>query len=68
MANYYTAKWARPGQASIGNVSFTARNDTEAKKKADRIAVEIGLPNTPRTLQRGAECIEVLSTGRTWPN
>ncbi len=63
----YTAKWGRTGESSIGNVSFSARSDSEAKRKADKIACEIGLPNTPRTLQRGAEVIEVLQTGRTQP-
>lgn len=65
MKTQYTARWAPHGQPSIGNVSFFARSDAEAKRKADRIAREIGLPNTPRTLSRGAQCIEVLSTGRT---
>lgn len=65
--NHYTARWAQPGQPSIGNVSFTARSDAEAKRKADRIAGEIGLPSTPRTLSRGFETIEVLNTGKTNP-
>lgn len=62
--NHYTAKWAQPGQPSRGNVSFDARNDEEASRKADRIADEIGLPNTPRTIQRGAVCIQCLNTGK----
>jgi hypothetical protein len=65
MKAHYTARWAQPGHPSIGNVSFFAASDSAAKRKADRIAHEIGLPNTPRTLSRGAECIEVLDTGTT---
>lgn len=65
MKIHYTARWAQPGQPSIGNVSFYARSDREAKRKADQIARELGLPNTPRTLSRGAVCVEVLNTGRT---
>ena len=61
----YNARWARPGQPSIGNVSFSAASDTRAKKRADKIAREIGLPNTPRTLTRDGTLIEVLNTGMT---
>jgi hypothetical protein len=63
----YKARWSRNGIISEGNVSFTARSDAEAKRKADKIAREIGLPNTPRTLMRESTTIEVLSTGVTTP-
>ena len=61
----YSARWARPGQPSIGNVSFQACSDAAAKRKADRLARELGLSNIPRTLARGYETIEVLQTGTT---
>lgn len=65
-AQHYIARWSRDG-STLGNVSFTARNDTEAKRKADRIARDIGLPNTPRTLSRGYQTIESLTRGTTQP-
>lgn len=64
---HYNAIWARPGHASLGNVSFEATNDERAKVKADQLADEIGLPNTPRTLKREGQVIESLTTGRTHP-
>lgn len=67
-AQHYIARWAQPGQPSIGNVSFVARSDTEAKRKADKIAHQIGLPSTPRTLTRGYTTIETLNRGLTWPD
>lgn len=61
----YTAKWTPWDSAvALGNVSFDARDDDEASEKADRLAVEIGLPNTPRTIQRGGTCVQMLTTGR----
>ncbi len=50
--HYYTARWAQPGQPSIGNVSFYANSDQAAEKQADKIGHQIGLPNTPRTISR----------------
>jgi hypothetical protein len=63
MKTHYKARWAQPGQPSIGNVSFDARNDEVAKRKADRIASELGLTNTPRTIYAGERCVDVLNTG-----
>jgi hypothetical protein len=47
---HYTARWAHPGQPSIGNVSFDAQSDYHAKLRADKIARDIRLTNTPRTI------------------
>jgi hypothetical protein len=62
---YYIARWAQAGRPSIGNVSFYATSHALAKRKADKIAVEIGLPNTPRTIVCEGEVIECISTGIT---
>jgi hypothetical protein len=57
--HYYTARWAQPGQPSIGNVSFEAISDHHAKLQADKIGQQIGLPNTPRTITRDNQTIHV---------
>ena len=74
MKQQYKARWAQPGKPSLGNVTFDAHSDESAKKLADKIAVQICLTNTPRTLDRFSNsgrgsfvCIETLNTGRTWP-
>ncbi len=54
---HYNARWARPGQPSIGNVSFYASHDTNAIRQADKIGREIGLPNTPRTIYEGGRFV-----------
>ncbi len=64
-AKHYTARWAQPGHPSLGNVSFDASNDSVAKRQADKIAREIGLTRTPRTITEGGRVVEVLSTGRS---
>jgi len=53
---HYNARWSTGGP-SLGNVSFEAGSDDVAENKAEKIAKEIGLPNTPYTISR---------TGRTW--
>ena len=35
---------------TIASVSFTATSEAQAHRKAKKIAIEIGLPNTPYTL------------------
>jgi len=67
MLKNYKARWGHPGKSAIGNVSFSASTDAIAKRKADKIADQLGLPCTPRTLSRGNQIIEVLTTGRTHP-
>ena len=65
---YYTARWALPGKPSLGNVSFTAASDHGAKRKADRVAKEIGLRKIPRTLTCEDRLVETLTCGMTWPS
>lgn len=62
LQKHYIARWLRNGE-TLANVSFIARSVAEASRKADRIAEEIGLPNTPRTLSSGYKTVEVLTTG-----
>jgi len=58
---HYTARWARDGKPSIASVSFTAASNNRAIMKADRIARQLGVTHTPRTItgERGLliECI-----------
>ena len=59
----YNARWAQAGHPSRGNVSFKARNDQAAIKKADRIAQEIDCTKTPRTIYEGSRCVENITSG-----
>lgn len=61
--NSYTARWAQPGQTSIANVSFEARSDYHAKKSANKIARDLGVTRTPRTITKDATLIECIQTG-----
>lgn len=63
--HHYNARWARPGHPSIANVSFDASTDANAKRAADKIARELGVTQTPRTIMRGVEVIEVNNKGTT---
>ena len=65
---YYTARWALPGHPSIGNVSFYAGDDGIAKRRADRVAKQINLCNTPRTITEAGRVVEVLDRGLTKPD
>lgn len=62
---HYNARWSPPGQPSTGNVSFDAIDDDVAKRKADKIARELGLTSTPRMIYEGARCVEILDRGCT---
>ncbi len=59
----YTVRWAQAGRPSIANVSIMATHDTNAKRAADKIARELGVTNTPRTIYEGGRCVEVLTKG-----
>jgi hypothetical protein len=59
----YTAKWAQAGHPTVASVSFEASSDYHAKIQANRIANELGVTNTPRTIQKGAELVECIQTG-----
>jgi hypothetical protein len=60
---HYTARWAQAGQPSIANVSFEARSEYEAKQRANKIARELGLRTSPRTImQSGGGLIECINT------
>lgn len=61
--HYYTARWAIAGEPSIANVSFFASHDTNAKRQADKIARELGVTNTPRTITKEGRVIECINTG-----
>lgn len=66
---YYVARWALAGHPSIGNVSFWAGDDGIAKRRADKVAREISLTRTPRTLTEGSRVVEVLADrGMTKPD
>jgi hypothetical protein len=63
---HYTAKWAQAGHPSFANVSFEARSDYEAKQKANRIARELNIQHTPRTIMKsGGGVIECINTARS---
>jgi hypothetical protein len=50
--HYYNARWAVNGHPSIANVSFYASHDANAIRRADKIARELGVTNTPRTITK----------------
>ncbi len=60
---YYTARWAQAGHASTANVSFYASHNTNAKRQADKIARELGVTKTPRTITCEGKTVETLTTG-----
>jgi hypothetical protein len=48
---HYIARWHDPTNlGTIASVSFIATSEKQAHNKARKIAVQIGLPNTPYTL------------------
>jgi hypothetical protein len=60
---HYNARWGKAGFSSIANVSYEASHDANAIKRADKIARELGVTNTPRTITRNGILIEILNTG-----
>lgn len=60
---HYTARWAQAGHPSIANVSFDASHLENAKRQADKIAKELGVTNTPRTITCEGAVVEILTTG-----
>lgn len=65
--NNYNVIWQRAGQPSIANVSLTASTDHNAKQQANKIARELGVTNTPRTITAWKDgkyvTIESINTG-----
>jgi hypothetical protein len=47
----YTARWANPEQNPITSVSFEASSDNRASLRADKIARDLHLIHSPRTIQ-----------------
>ena len=60
---HYTARWAQAGHPSIANVIFDASNDEVASRRADKIARELGVANTPRTITVAGCCIQCITRG-----
>lgn len=59
MKKYYYARWLDSSNGGqLGNVSFFARSDAEAKTKADRIGRDIGLPRSRRTLHENNRLVQ----------
>lgn len=57
----YQARWGFP---SIANVSFEAASDYRAIQRADKIARELGVTNTPRTITAsGGRAVEAIQRG-----
>jgi len=61
--NYYTARWSRTGTVSIANVSFWAANDYTASLQADKIARELNVTGTPRTITCEGRVTQCLTRG-----
>lgn len=53
------------GKPTIANVSFFASHDTNASRQADKIARELNVTNTPRTIYSGARLVQTLDKGTT---
>lgn len=63
MKKLYKARWAIAGQPSLGSVDVEAKSDEVAIQKFDKIAHEIGLPNTPRTIMCEGRVVQSLTRG-----
>ena len=61
--HYYVVRWALAGQPSIANVSFDSSHSTNAKRQANKLARELGVTQTPRTITCDGRLIETLTTG-----
>lgn len=59
----YNARWATPGQPSIANVSFTSSHDANAKRQADKIARDLNVTRTPRTITCDGKVVECINSG-----
>lgn len=59
----YKARWGQAGKPSIANVSFDASSDANAQRRADKIARELNVTNTPRDIMCGDRLVESLTTG-----
>lgn len=61
--NTYVAKWGMTAAATLANVSITAVSVYHASRQADKIAKELGVTKTPRTIQHKGQMVEQLDTG-----
>lgn len=61
----YRAIWQQAGQSERANVDFSAKDDADAIKQADRIAVEVQSTNTPRRITRvpGGHLVQSIMKG-----
>lgn len=61
----YKARWGQAGQPATASVDFYAKDDEAAKTEANRIARELGVTNTPRTIMQGlgGGMVECITTG-----
>ena len=60
---HYTARWALAGRPSTANVTIVTSHAENAKKIADKIAREMGVTNTPRTIMFEGRVIECFDKG-----
>lgn len=63
----YKVIWQMVGHTQSANVSLTTSSDHNASQQANKIARELGVTNTPRTISRWKDgaysVIEVLDKG-----
>lgn len=65
----YTARWIPIGAVcALANVSFTASSDAMAKRRADKIAKDLNVTRTPRTLTSEGRVVECIATGLSNPS
>lgn len=56
---HYNCRWVSAATLNErANVSFEATHDENAKRKADKIAKELGVTNCPRTLYEGNRLVD----------
>jgi len=58
----YCANWTSAGGSSIANVSFEAVSDHHAKLQADKLARELNVTNSQRTITKKTYKNGVLSS------
>jgi hypothetical protein len=63
----YYSYWGQAGQPYVANVSFYATGDFRAGQKADKIARELRVTKTPRTIMCEGRVVSVLQRGTTSP-
>lgn len=59
----YEVRWAQAGKPSIANVQIRTTTLANCKRAANKVAKQLGVTNTPRTIVSEGRVLESLVTG-----